>query len=1277
MSGWREIFVMKNEFINLFLEKLDSNDQTKQYKLDEILEQTQANVVIVLGAPGSGKSSILKNYQENHQKIADIYNVKNFIELEKTTTKSILFLDGLDEYRNTSNDKVFVIEKLGAKISTLDTTKVIISCREMDWYGEDDKNALKDEINTEVEIYRILPLEYSQQLELAIKIQIHDPEVFVESLDDKGLISNPQMFVMMADLYIQNPELKIMGKSELYKEYIKYSKENNSRYMRNNLNMLSEEEIFNYAGYLASFYIFSNIDTFNERILESVANIDFPLNKLNAVLNSKLFIEQKFSHRTIAEFLAGNYLANNLLDTSIEIDVKRVKSLFTDSDKIPTELRGTYAWLCSISKNHELIAVDPYYQAIHGDNALFDIEQKREIILEVKKYAQKSPYFYKFNHHIDLQGFYDARLEKFFVQELKEAVELKNHYLYFICSVLEGTIELGSDIREAIKVCILDNAIPDHYRGNLILILNNEDNFLVEVINKIKNNKLQDDSDRLKEAILSKLYPTVIDTEDVGQYLRLYHRNATMSHCFFLNETPYSEQRELVDKIHRFSLIDENGEKQLVINTSIKHFVDKYFLDTVLQFENGLDAEAIYEILKDFKSRYYNEYESIDFDRFSWRLKEGEYDEKIQKLADELFRLYVQDELKHEKERYDFFEFNYIFTLKYPNNCYATLLSCMNQNLDYKANELLFVSAIAYAPRDEEKKIIPISELQKIANKFDLNDIIKAHINPNKLEWEIKAEKRMEEQRKKTQEELEANEEYFAKKSDDEIQKSFNDLYWFSKIVYFEKEKKELNFITQKTFERLKEILGTAMYSELIEPELLTIQELAKQKGNNRNIDTMYYAALALNNDLDVGDQIKSDVILKYFYINSLLSSNIGNNNANFHEKVDTSFSLNTLKAYIALLISTHANELENIVMNYIHNETDIQRLQDIAVYHGYYNKSFKDGFIDIFMKTYNFDISKENLTQLKSFADESNKNTIEALECFIGEECEKFSMAMAIAMYELFSHKSFRIFNPYPNLKRASVISKMMGAFNTEESIEHVNGVQSQKNMCANFLTTQVLKVLEIEEYEELLQEHENDIWTNQIKHAFDEKKQAKMDSQGYGHYPIEYIKDFILKQSIISAKDFFEDVCLKLKKLSTKIEGNRGNEKKRFYNATVPKDENECRDIIRIDLEHLYQAEWSLTKEQHEADNRVDLNIKYKNNDRYEIQIECKKDKNRNLLSGIQEQLINQYFSSEVQYGIYLVFYFGDYKKAPEELLTELKSKIPTNHENKIEIILIDLRK
>ena len=97
-------------------------------------------------------------------------------------------------------------------------------------------------------------------------------------------------------------------------------------------------------------------------------------------------------------------------------------------------------------------------------------------------------------------------------------------------------------------------------------------------------------------------------------------------------------------------------------------------------------------------------------------------------------------------------------------------------------------------------------------------------------------------------------------------------------------------------------------------------------------------------------------------------------------------------------------------------------------------------------------------------------------------------------------------------------------------------------------------------------------------------------------------------------SEKDFFEDVCIRLKNLVLRINDSRDGEKDKFYNLNTYKDENACRKILLSDLNLLYEKEWLLTREKHEAnDKRVDLNLKYKKNDTFEVQIECKKDKNQ----------------------------------------------------------------
>ena len=103
-------------------------------------------------------------------------------------------------------------------------------------------------------------------------------------------------------------------------------------------------------------------------------------------------------------------------------------------------------------------------------------------------------------------------------------------------------------------------------------------------------------------------------------------------------------------------------------------------------------------------------------------------------------------------------------------------------------------------------------------------------------------------------------------------------------------------------------------------------------------------------------------------------------------------------------------------------------------------------------------------------------------------------------------------------------------------------------------------------------------------------------------------------------------------------------------------------------------------MTRESYEANNRVDINIKYKPlsapSAQYEVQIECKKDSNGDIYNGIESQLINKYFSSGVQYGVYLIFYFAQKIKDTEEMLNKLEESIPLKYKDNIKVICIELK-
>ena len=174
------------------------------------------------------------------------------------------------------------------------------------------------------------------------------------------------------------------------------------------------------------------------------------------------------------------------------------------------------------------------------------------------------------------------------------------------------------------------------------------------------------------------------------------------------------------------------------------------------------------------------------------------------------------------------------------------------------------------------------------------------------------------------------------------------------------------------------------------------------------------------------------------------------------------------------------------------------------------------------------------------------------------------------------------------------------------------------------------------------------------------------------------ERIKNFILSETIISYKDFFIDILSKFDMLKREIEANRDNEKNAFYNEIKPKIENDCRDVILHRLKDKYGYDLELIKEKNESDNRVDINIKYKVNYSYEIQVECKRDFHREIIDGVQDQLIKKYLFPEIDisYGIYLIFYF-DASTDKETLIKEVNDFIHIDKRDYIKVICIDLRR
>lgn len=1243
------------------------------------------NLIVILGAPGSGKTSILQKYQEENSSKTKFYNAKDFIKLDLDKnideTIEVLLLDGLDEFRSTETDKAFVVKQLAHKISNLKHLTIVISCREMDWYGETDSKALQDEIKQDVGLYRVLPMQYSEQLQLAYSLKISNPEVFIEQFQSFGFLDNPQMFYMLSQIYQKKDEIKT--KADLYRSYIKYAREHNKTHIINKINDIEIDDMVKYTGYIAFYYMFCGIEELNDTFVDEILSNEngYSKNNIEKVLATKLFSDKRFSHRTIAEFALANFLNQQLLKNGKELIAPRLLSLFVKKDRIPTELRGTFAWLCSLSGEKEFIMYDPYYQAIHGDNTLFNNELKQTIILAVKEYAKSNPWFYSFGQSMQLEGFYHEALDDLLMQEFDEATRLKNHYQFFIVNIITSAKKVSEKIKKFCKNKIFLDHIREDIKREILILFKNDISFLQEILQQIKEGNILDKDDGLKEELLSVLYPEHISLENISTYISLYG-DRIMGHCYYLYETKDEDKFQLVDNLYK-SNYNEKRDPKLILNDNITSFIHDYFLETLLKYPHNLSAQKIYEIIKYFKA-YHNWYEHLEFKSYRYDLTDNldKTESVMIDLANELFSLYIDDVLltkNDDSEKYKLWNFDYFFNYKMPNKQSEILFSKMNLELNKEMNLELFIEALRYLPKDEDKKVIETPQINEIIEKFGFKEEFLKWNNPQKSKWQIESEKREKEKREKDEKIKNDNEIYFSKKNDEDIQKSFGDLHYLAQRLYLKDEGYKEIYLTHTTFERLKNILRNAIYSDLIDPSLLTIQSLVENSYEaRRNIDMVYYISCCLNSEFQ---EIGNKEFLKYLYIVDLAHHNIGNvYKSTFSEYLKTNdedFAQDTLKEYIKLLIEKYCSNSQNIIFPYIKNVENIDELEYLANIVLIDGITVADALINNFLNVFNFSISLTDLTELlKITLNDKNTVLVSSMKIFAEDRIENFTINMAIAFFSIFKYKIERFKNLNSDLK-IKIVDYMICQFNTEESLESFNGIQSPKNMAASFLERSVLDLLELDELKSLKEKHtdSNDIWFYKITHKINEKGQVEADN-AHRQYTIKQIKSFILESKILSKEDFFTVICIRLEKLKTEIEDNRNNDKKAFYSQdNTPKDEENCRDEILRRLNDKY-PDINLIKEKYEGDNRADLHIKYKENPSYEIQIECKKDANTKIYNGIKVQLIDKYLSSEVQFGIYLIFYFNEKKNKDKKIfLDKVYKSRPVGCENRIKIICIDL--
>ena len=132
-------------------------------------------------------------------------------------------------------------------------------------------------------------------------------------------------------------------------------------------------------------------------------------------------------------------------------------------------------------------------------------------------------------------------------------------------------------------------------------------------------------------------------------------------------------------------------------------------------------------------------------------------------------------------------------------------------------------------------------------------------------------------------------------------------------------------------------------------------------------------------------------------------------------------------------------------------------------------------------------------------------------------------------------------------------------------------------------------------------------------------------------------------------------------------------------------PKREEHCRDALLSDLRGLLPARVAAEPEgEYANDGRADIRVVFGD---FNVPVEVKKDRNRQLWSSLNDQLIARYASDPATggHGIYLVFWFGgedmpappqgQLPAGPVELRERLEAQLHPADKHRISICVVDV--